>query len=107
MVQPGVLFLGAGKADLVSETPVTVVPDLVAEVSSPSNRRWDRVRKLAVYERFGVAEYWFVDLQQDRIEVFRLVDGRYPEPEVRSPGDVLSSPQLPGFSLPVKDLLSL
>lgn len=107
VLQPDVLFFGAEKAELVEETPVTVVPDLVAEVSSPSNLRWDRVRKLAVYERFGVGEYWFVDLQQDLVEVFRLVDGCYPEPEVLSPGDTLTSPQLPGFSLAVKDLLSV
>lgn len=36
-----------------------------------------------------------------------LVRGRYPDPEVLGPEDVLTSPLLPGFSARVGDLLAL
>jgi Uma2 family endonuclease len=105
VLEPDVLLVRAEHYDRIEEKYVSAAPDLVAEVSSPSTRHLDRVRKRAVYERFGVPEYWFVDLDSDCVEVHRLVDGRYPEPQVLTLGDTLTSAQLPGFSLVVRDLL--
>ena len=36
-------------------------PDLAIEVLSPSSARIDKVRKLRLYERHGVREYWLAD----------------------------------------------
>ncbi len=51
-------------------------------------------------------EYWFVDLGQGRILVFRVEDGRCAEPDVFSSGDLLESKRLPGFGVPVDRLLN-
>lgn len=103
VVQPDVLYLLPEHAE-GAERPLTKL-DLAVEVSSPSTRRTDTVRKRDLYERHGVAEYWFVDLATDRILVHRLEDGRYAEPEVLGPEDVLTTPLLPGYSERVEDLL--
>ncbi|MPZ87902.1 MAG: Uma2 family endonuclease, partial [Nitriliruptorales bacterium] len=71
----------------------------------PSTRRTDLVRKRDLYERFGVPEYWFVDLDADRVEVHRLVEGRFAPPVVLGRDAKLTSDLLPGFVLPVADLL--
>lgn len=104
VVQPDVLYLLPEHAE-GAERPLTRL-DLAVEVSSPSTRRTDTVRKRDLYERHGVAEYWFVDLAADRILVHRLEDGRHAEPEVLGPEDVLTTPLLPGFSASVADLLA-
>jgi Uma2 family endonuclease len=54
-------------------------PALVAEVTSPRTRRYDRNRKKDVYERFGMPCYWIVDPEPDKPEltVFEASDGRY------------------------------
>lgn len=44
-------------------------PDWVIEVTS-SNRRDDYVRKLSLYERFGVREYWIVDPDEQKTIVY-------------------------------------
>jgi Uma2 family endonuclease len=103
VVQPDVLYLLPEHAE-GAERPLPHV-DLAVEVSSPSTRRTDTVRKRDLYERHRIPEYWFVDLQADRIEVRRLEGDRYPEPLVLTPGEVLDSPLLPGFSAPVEELL--
>jgi Uma2 family endonuclease len=52
-----------------------------------------------------VPEYWYVDLDADRIEVYRLVAGRYGTPVLLERGDRLSSAQIPHLSLDVDELL--
>jgi Uma2 family endonuclease len=82
------------------------VPDLAVEVSSPSTRGVDRLKKRALYERFGVPEYWIVDLDADVIEAYVLADGRYGEPPRRfSSGDVVTSAVIDGFSRPFDELV--
>jgi Uma2 family endonuclease len=80
-------------------------PDLVVEISSPSTRRLELVRRRELYERFGVPEYWFVDLEAERVEVYVLVEGSYPAPRLIYSGEVAQSTQLPGFQMPVAEAL--
>ena len=81
-------------------------PELVVEVLSPgsTNEQRDRETKLDLYSRRGVDEYWIVDWQQRRVEVYRreaaalrLVAALYEQ-------DLLQSPRLPGFALWVGEL---
>lgn len=54
------------------ETPyVTLAPDWVCEVLSPSTAQHDRVDKLAVYAREGVAHVWLLDPLARTLEVLR------------------------------------
>lgn len=46
-------------------------PDLVAEVLSPSTAKNDRGRKMEVYAKCGVREYWIVSPGEQSIEVYR------------------------------------
>lgn len=84
---------------------VEASPDLVVEISSPSTRRHDLIRKRAVYEREGVPEYWFVDLEHDLVQAYRLDGGRFGEPVVAGRGQRLASPLLPGLEIDVDEVL--
>ena len=79
---------------------------MVVEVSSPSTKGVDRIRKRALYERFGVAEYWIVDLEEQVIEAYRLEDSGFGEPAVFKKADVIVTPLLPGWSAGVGLLLT-
>ena len=46
------------------------VPDLVAEVLSPSTRKKDMILKLGKYQSGGVREYWLVDPEGERVIVY-------------------------------------
>ena len=105
MVEPDVLYVRPGNAGRVEVRFVRSAPDLVVEVSSPSTRRLELVRKRALYERFGVPEYWYVDLEADRVEVHRLEGERYVVPQLRSRHERLETPLIPGFGIAVGDLL--
>jgi Uma2 family endonuclease len=87
--------------------PIRTCPALVVEVSSRSTRRHDLVRKRRVYEQAGVPEYWFVDLDAQRIEVYLLPEGAdtYPDPRLHGRGRVVTSSVLEGFAVEVDDIL--
>ena len=50
---------------------MTLAPDWVCEVLSPSTRGIDRTRKLPIYHREGVAHAWLVEPRARTLEVFR------------------------------------
>jgi len=105
VVEPDVVHFRPETLVRVEEKYVRGPPDLVVEVSSPSTRRLELVRKRELYERFGVPEYWFVDLDADRIEVYRLESGRYGPPVLFGRRNSLQTPQAPGLTLTVDSLL--
>lgn len=105
VVEPDVVFVGEGNLARVEERFVRSAPDVVVEVSSPSTRRLELMRKRDLYEQFEVPEYWYVDLDADRIELYRVSRGRYGKPVLLHRRDVLTSQQVPGFSLPVDYIL--
>jgi Uma2 family endonuclease len=84
-------------------------PELVVEVLSPGarNEQRDKDAKLKLYSRRGVDEYWILDGQQRRAEVFRR-DADDPAilrlAAALGEDDVLESPLLPGFAVRVGEL---
>ncbi|MSP23657.1 MAG: Uma2 family endonuclease [Myxococcales bacterium] len=56
---------------------VTIAPDWVCEVLSPSTAAVDRVRKMPIYLREGVRHVWLVDPERQTLEVFRLEHERW------------------------------
>ncbi|MEX2551554.1 MAG: Uma2 family endonuclease [Actinomycetota bacterium] len=107
VVEPDVLFIRAAHAAQVGENYIKDAPDLVVEVSSPSTRRLELVRKRELYERFGVPEYWYVDLEAERVEVYVLTEGAYAAPQLKYSGEQLQSSELSSFQMPVDEALGL
>ena len=107
VVEPDLLYLSnERKAQIATDTNLHGPPELIVEIGSPSTRRRDETVKRALYERAGVAEYWFVDPERDAVRVYRRVGERFGRPiELRTDaGDVLSTPLLPGLELPLTEI---
>ena len=56
---------------------VSLAPDWVCEVLSPSTMQLDRARKLGIYAREGVPHAWLVDPLARTLEALRLEGGRW------------------------------
>ncbi len=85
------------------------VPDLCVEIRSPGTWRYDVGAKKAAYERGGLPELWLVDDRSETLLAFRRSSPDRVAFDVAlelTPGDVLASPQLPGFALAVDDLFA-
>ena len=71
--QPDLLFVSNEHKDFITQDGVFGPPDLVVEVVSPTSISRDYVKKLRIYERFGVPEYWIVNPVNRSVEVYQLV----------------------------------
>ena len=107
ILQPDVLAVTADHLDRLEERRVVGPPDLAVEISSPSTRRTDLVRKRRVYEREGVPEFWFVDLDADQVQVHTMTDGGYGPPTVVLADGHVTSTALPGMTMPAAEALAL
>ncbi|MFN2543630.1 MAG: Uma2 family endonuclease [Actinomycetota bacterium] len=105
-VIPDVLYVTQENLSRVEDLFVRSGPDLVVEVSSPSTRKRDVTLKKDLYERFEVPEYWFVDLDAERIEAYRLSAGRYGKPLLVGRGETIEPKAAAGLVIVVEDLLS-
>jgi Uma2 family endonuclease len=74
---PDVVFVRRERLGIVGPKAIEGPPDLIVEILSPSTRRRDLGSKKALYGRFGVPEYWTVDLQRRVLTACVLDDGRY------------------------------
>lgn len=106
VVEPDLMFISADHLERIGDKNMQGPPDLVVEISSPSTRRLDQVCKLDLYRRFRVAEYWFVDLEAERLEVHVLTGDVYPPPAILYPGQSVQAAGLPGLSIPVSEALA-
>jgi len=77
-VQPDVLiFCDPSKAD---EKGLNGAPDWTLEVLSDSTAWKDETIKLALYERFGVKEYWIINPVTKLLLIYLLKNGKYGTP---------------------------
>jgi len=104
VVQPDVVFVAGADTHRITEANLQGRPTLVVEVLS--DPRHDRVRKRKLYARFAVPEYWLVDPDGERVEVYRLAVEDYPTPTLLEAGARLTSDVLPGLTLNVAGLLA-
>ncbi len=62
---------------LPTDAFLTLPPDCVCEVLSPSTSRHDRTKKLPIYARVGVPHLWLLDPLAQMLEVFGLEGGHW------------------------------
>ncbi|CAN5198783.1 Uma2 family endonuclease [soil metagenome] len=104
---PDVLWYRAGREPGRSLVRPQPLPDIAAEIRSPSTWRHDIGAKKTHYEQHGLAELWLVDTAADEIIVFRRSTQQATTFDVSAElarGDALTSPLLPGFTLALDEL---
>ena len=103
VVEPDLVVILAGRDDIRSVRHVEGVPDIVIEILSTDRNR-DLVRKRQIYAEAGVREYWIFDPQNDTVLPLELQNGEYIERPTLTAADTLTTPLLPGLSIPLADI---
>jgi Uma2 family endonuclease len=89
-----------------AEAHIKFAPTLAVEVVSPGreNARRDREKKLRLYGKFGVGEYWVADPEARTVEIYRPVGGALALAATLSGEDEITTPLLPGFRCAVGEV---
>ena len=107
-VVPDVVWISRSRFEgaLDEQGHLRVAPELIVEVLSPgeANERRDRDLKLRLYSRVAVHDYWIVDWQSQRVDIFRREQDCLSLLETLASEDTIETPLLPGFSCPVSRL---
>jgi Uma2 family endonuclease len=109
-VIPDIAFVRNERWDqVVTGEKFTSAVDLVIEVLSPgaANRRRDLSAKRVLYGKYGVEEFWIVDIENLSVLIFRLEGSMMEEMATITGDDVLTSPILPDFQLKVQTIFNL
>lgn len=98
VVQPDIVFLTPESLREISiDSPIRRSPDLAVEVLSPSTASNDRGRKMRMFQRYGVPEYWIVDPVGETIEIYKLTESAYELEGTFAAGEEMQSSVLPNL----------
>ena len=104
IVQPDLSVVARERREIITKRNIVAAPDLVIEILSPSTALTDRTTKKALYEKYGVKEYWIVDPDEETIEVFNLEQGRFVEKGMFKNEEHLTSNLLYGLSVDLNEV---
>lgn len=101
ILRPDLAILLGEKPSLIDpdKLPVTVAPDIVVEVLSPSDNAWKFNRRVQVFLGFGVQEVWAIYPEDKQLYLFTAAKVVLLRAE-----DKLETPLLPGWSVTLAQL---
>ncbi len=106
VVQPDIVVVLDTNSHIITRENIKGVPDFLIEILSPSNRKYDVKKKRALYERYGVKEYWLVDPDLENIQKFVLQEGKYIDCGIFEEEALVSSDVIKGLTFPVKEVFT-
>lgn len=98
--EPDMVIILNERRDIVGRSRVEAPPDIAIEILSTDRNR-DLVRKRQIYAEAGVLEYWLTDPDNDTVTQLELRDSEYVERAALGANDTLTTPLLPGLSIPL------
>lgn len=102
IAQPDLIYIANENRGIIRDGFVFGSPDLVLEILSESTGRKDKTVKKAMFERFGVKEYWLADPVYRTVDQFVLIDGTYQLLATLADEDRITSPTVPCLSVDLK-----
>ncbi|MBU8906008.1 Uma2 family endonuclease [Desertibacillus haloalkaliphilus] len=80
------------------------VPDLVIEIISPSTASHDYIRKMELYETFGVKEYWIVQPTDQVVMVFKHNQQSFDKPTFYDKESTIEPGVISGVEIQLADV---
>lgn len=104
VVQPDLMVLCDYLKDINEKDRYKGTPALAVEILSPSTRSKDKIKKMDLYMDGGIGEFWVVDPEKRRIEVYTFKDYDLAEDAVFQEGEKARSLLFPGLEAEVEEV---
>jgi len=106
VVQPDILFIRRENMGIITELNIQGPPDLCIEVLSPGTESVDRERKMAVYARYGVQEYWIIHPMRQMVSIY-VREGDVFVRRIEATGDdAITSDVVTGFQIIARSIFA-
>lgn len=102
--QPDIIFIRKEREAIIGEINIEGPPDIVVEILSPTTAYYDLRKKFKVYEQCSVSEYWIIDPQLKKVEVYENKNIKF---QIYSEAETernISSKILEGFTISLADI---
>ncbi len=96
------IILGDRRAELENAKVIPIIPEIAAEVLSPSETPRMIHRKMKQYFEAGVKEVWLIDPESKEVEIWIALQLT----RELTGNAAITSPLLPGSALPLEELFS-
>jgi Uma2 family endonuclease len=105
LIIPDFSFVSKERSFIIeNDEYVAGVPDLIVEIISPGSVKRDRAVKKPLYERFGVREYWLIDLPNRTVEIYAMQENAFALHAFLENEGKITSTVLTGFEMDLQDL---
>ena len=99
IVQPDLSVLCNYQDEVDKKGRYNGTPRLVVEILSPSTRSKDMQKKLNLYSKSGISEYWIVDPKYGKLTVYRFREGDAIPEAVCNEGETAESVMFKGLKV--------
>ena len=103
--QPDILFVQQNRLSINNKI-IEGAPDLVVEILSPANDAKEMSYKKYIYETSGVKEYWIINIEQQTLIQYLLVDNELHRQKQLTITDTLHAAIIPNFSIALQAIFA-
>ncbi|MCD9025610.1 Uma2 family endonuclease [Cohnella silvisoli] len=103
--QPDLLMIHRSRLSIVGKRGINGAPDLVVEIMSDHSRRRDKLHKTKAYAKYGVPEYWIIDMTSSTLEQYSLHGAVYELIELYAEEEAIRSDKFPCVSFSMRQLM--
>lgn len=104
VVQPDLIYIAKDRSNIVTKKNIVDAPDLVTEILSENTEVVDRNKKMSLYEKHGVKEYWIVDPSTKSVELYLLISGKLQLESTTTGNEKISSVMFDKLAFTPKDI---
>ncbi|KWT89817.1 Uma2 family endonuclease [Candidatus Magnetominusculus xianensis] len=102
-LQPDILFIRKDNTAIIKDW-IRGVPDMVCEIVSPGSYDKDVSVKKAIYEKYGVPEYWIVLPDFRAIEILYIDNCKYIRHSYAEIDGMVTSKAIKGLQININDI---
>jgi Uma2 family endonuclease len=105
IVQPDLIFVSIKRSSIIQKW-IYGAPDFLVEILSKSTDDIDRTKKMALYGKHDVVEYWIVNPEAKNIEVFHNQNKEMQLVQTAGNADEIKSKAVEGFVMKVASIFN-
>ena len=107
VIRPDIMFVARERRGIIGKSGLHAAPDLIVEVLSAARREKHLRAMKHLYTALEVKEYWIVHPDNNTVEVLVWSELGYISAGIYSKNDILYSPLLPRFRLPLSNVFRI